>query len=60
MITQLPGESRWESICSHFSLDTMEEDQFLAYIKKMGYTIDADDEIIENLHEMWENNLNNL
>lgn len=60
MIVELPSEDRWDAIVNHFSLDTMEEDEFLAYIGKMGYTIDADDEIIENLHDMWENNLNNL
>lgn len=58
MITQLQGESRKDAIVNHFSLDTMEEDQFLAYIKKMGYTIDANDEMIESLHAMWEENLN--
>lgn len=58
MITQFKGESRKDAIVNHFSLDTMEEDKFIAYVKKMGYTIDADDEIIENLHAMWEENLN--
>lgn len=58
MITQFKGETRKQAIVSHFSLDIDEERQFISYIGHMGYTIDADDDIIENLHQMWEENLN--
>jgi len=58
MITQFSGETREQAIINHFSLDMIEEEAFLKYIKEMGYTIDAEDSIIEGLHEMWESNLN--
>lgn len=58
MITQFQGESRKQAIVSHFSLDIDEERQFISYIGHMGYSIDADDDIIENLHQMWEEHLN--
>lgn len=58
MITQFQGESRKQAIVNHFSLDIDEERQFISYIGHMGYTIDADDDIIENLHHMWEENIN--
>lgn len=54
MITQFQGESRKQAIVNHFSLDVEEERQFISYIGHMGYTIDSDDDIIENLHSMWE------
>jgi hypothetical protein len=53
MIVQFQGEDRKEAIVNHFSLDIEEEDLFFQYISDMGYTIDADDEIIESLHNMW-------
>jgi len=58
-ITQFQGESRRDAIINHFSLDIEEECRFFLYIKHMGYTIDADDEIIENLHQMWDEKINN-
>lgn len=58
-ITQFQGESRERAIVNHFGFDIIEEEQFLKYIVDMGYTIDADDETIESLHEMWNKNLNN-
>jgi hypothetical protein len=59
MITQFNGESRRDAIINHFSLDSIEEGRFFLYIKHMGYTIDAEDEIIENLHKMWDEKINN-
>lgn len=58
-ITHFPGATRWENIVNHFGLDMIEEDQFLKYISDMGYFVESDDETIENLHQMWEENLNN-
>jgi hypothetical protein len=58
MIVQFPGETREEAIVNHFSLDIVEEEKFLAYIEQMGYSIDSDDEIIENLISMWRKNEN--
>lgn len=29
------------------------EELFIKYVSDMGYTINADDEIIESLHDMW-------
>lgn len=43
MIVQFSGETREEAIVNHFSLDIVEEDLFLAYIKQMGYSIDDED-----------------
>lgn len=54
MITKFQGESRKQAIVNHFSLDIEEERLFISYIGYMGYTIDSDDDIIENLHAMWE------
>ena len=59
MVTQFQGETRKDAIINHFSLDMVEEDSFLKYISDMGYTIEADDETIESLYEMWEKNINN-
>lgn len=56
MIVQFPGEDRKDAIINHFSLDIEEEEWFLNYIKQMGYSIDDDDEIIENLFKMWNDN----
>lgn len=58
MIAQFKGETRKQAIVNHFSLDISEEEQFFKYLSDMGYTVDADDETIESLHEMWEENLN--
>lgn len=58
MITQFKGESRKDAITNYFGLDIVEEESFLKYIEQMGYSVDADDDIIENLHEMWEENIN--
>jgi hypothetical protein len=58
MITQFQGEDRKEAIVNHFSLDIDEEDRFLKYIDQMGYSIDAEDEVIESLHRMWNQKLN--
>lgn len=49
-ITQFPGEHRQLSIINHFSLDIEEEAIFFTFIKEMGYTEDAEDEIIESLY----------
>jgi hypothetical protein len=56
MIVQFSGESREDAIVNHFSLDIEGERLFLAYIKEMGYSIDDDDAIIENLCQMWRKN----
>lgn len=53
MIARFEGETRLESIVNHFSLDIVEEESFLLYVEQMGYELDADDSIIENLHSMW-------
>jgi hypothetical protein len=58
MITQFQGEDRKEAIVNHFSLDIDEEDRFFKYIDQMGYSIDAEDEVIESLHRMWNQKLN--
>lgn len=58
MITQFKGESRKQAIANHFSLDINEEKAFFKYITDMGYEIGASDDIIESLHEMWNNNSN--
>lgn len=60
MIVQFNGEDRKAAIVNHFSLDIEEEDLFFAYLEQMGYTIDADDEIIESLHSMWYKKQSNL
>ena len=56
MIVQFSGEDRRDAIINHFSLDIEEEEAFFAYIEEMGYTIDSDDVILENLVEMWRKN----
>lgn len=53
MIVQFSGEDRKQAIVNHFSLDIVEEDHFFDYVKEMGYSIDDEDEIIENLIQMW-------
>ncbi len=53
MIVQFKGESRKEAIINHFSLDIEEEDLFFKYMADMGYTIDSDDDMLENLYDMW-------
>lgn len=53
MIVQFSGEDRKDAIVNHFSLDIVEEEGFMRYIKEMGYSIEEDDEIIENLIVMW-------
>lgn len=53
MITQFQGEDRKDAIANHFSLDIVEEDSFIEFIEKMGYSIDDEDSIIENLNLMW-------
>lgn len=53
MIVQFSGEDRREAIVNHFSLDIVEEDAFFDYVNVMGYTIEDEDEIIENLVKMW-------
>jgi hypothetical protein len=53
MIAQFQGEDRKQAIVNHFSLDIEEEDLFFNYVRKMGYSIHAADEIIENLYSMW-------
>jgi hypothetical protein len=58
MIARFEGESRKQAIVNHFSLDIDEEKAFFKYIADMGYEIGASDDIIESLHEMWNNNSN--
>ena len=53
MIVQFQGEDRKQAIINHFSLDLEEEEEFFVYMYEMGYTIDSDDGILENLHMMW-------
>lgn len=53
MIILFQGETRKQAITNHFSLDIEDEDLFFDYIKEMGYSIDAEDEIIESLYNMW-------
>lgn len=53
MIVQFSGEDRKDAIVNHFSLDIEEEDLFFTYITDMGYSIDSEDEILENLIKMW-------
>lgn len=53
MIVQFQGEDRKQAIINHFSLDLEEEEEFFVYMDEMGYTIDSDDDILENLHMMW-------
>lgn len=59
MIVQFSGEDRKDAIVNHFSLDIVEEDLFLGYVKEMGYSIDDDDEIIENPCSMWRSKYSN-
>lgn len=53
MIAQFKGESRKDAIINHFSLDLEEEEEFFAFMEKMGKTVDDDDEVIENLYKMF-------
>ena len=53
MIVQFQGEDRKQAIINHFSLDLEEEDLFFEYMEEMGYTIESNDNILENLHLMW-------
>lgn len=55
MIIQFQGEDRMQAIVNHFSLDIEEEEDFIEYIESMGYSIDSEDEILENLHQMFIN-----
>lgn len=56
MITQFKGENRRQAIVNNFSLDIVQEKEFLAYVKEMGYSIDDNDEVIESLYSMWNKN----
>lgn len=58
MITQFKGERRKDAIINHFSLDIEEGEIFFKFIKDMGYEIGEDDDVIESLHNMWEEQLN--
>lgn len=53
MITQFQGEDRSTAIVNHFSLDIEQEEDFIAFIETMGYTVESDDETIEGLYKMW-------
>jgi len=53
MITQFQGEDRKQAITNHFSLDIEEEEPFFEFIEEMGYSIDDEDVIIENLYKMF-------
>lgn len=53
MIIQFQGEDRKEAITNHFSLDIEQEDLFFLFVTEMGYSIEDEDAIIENLHKMW-------
>jgi hypothetical protein len=55
MIPQFQGENRKDAIINHLGLDIEEEEKFFEFIEQMGYTIDAEDEIIEGLYEMFDN-----
>lgn len=56
MITQFEGETRMDAIVNHFSLDIDDETEFFQYIADMGYTVDAEDEIIEALFKDFNEN----
>jgi hypothetical protein len=56
MIARFEGETREDSIVNHFSLDIEEQDLFFAYVNEMGYNLDSDDDILENLIKMWRKN----
>lgn len=55
MITQFQGEDRREAIINHLGLNVEEEDDFFSFVEQMGYSIDSEDEVIENLHLMFTN-----
>lgn len=52
-MVQFSGETRREAIVNHYSLDIEEEESFISYIEEMGYHIEDEDELIENLYKMW-------
>lgn len=54
MIVQFKGETRKQAIVNHFSLDIEDEESFFKYMKEMGYSLDANDDLIESLHNMWD------
>jgi len=54
MIVRFDGESNWDSIINHFSLDIDEEYDFENFIMENGETRDSNLEILEQLYEEWE------
>jgi hypothetical protein len=56
-IVQFKNEDRRTAIVNHFSLDIEEERLFFKYLEEMGYSIDSEDSIIENMIEMWRKNV---
>jgi hypothetical protein len=52
MITQFQGEDRKDAIVNSLGLDIEEED-FFEYMEAMGYSIDAEDQIIESLYQLF-------
>ncbi len=51
--TQFPGESDWDAIIHHYSLDIVEEQEFLNYIKNAKFTKEASLEELEKLYSFW-------
>jgi len=52
-IVQFQGENRRESIINYFSLDIVEEYGFFKYLEEMGFDENSEDEIINNLIQMY-------
>ena len=47
------GESSWDAIVNHYSLDIIEEDTFSIYLTERGYGRDIPLETLEEVYEDW-------
>lgn len=53
MTVQFSGESDWDALINHRSLNIGEEDEFEEFVKSKGYSADSQLEILETLINEW-------
>lgn len=53
MTTQFPGESDWDAIISDGALNIEEEESFIAYVKRHGYSKSSALPDLAALIEIW-------
>ena len=50
---QFPGETDWDSIVNHYSLDIVEEEDYYQYVKEQGHDKDTELGILLSLYAAW-------